>query len=189
MPRFRPLTLAIAGAVILGAILAVVYVTRGGPVHAPDSLSHFALTEHPQPLPSVAFSDANGKRHTLAEFKGHYVLLNLWAPWCAPCVQELPSMLKLQAAMGGKLIVVPVDVGRNEAIEAAQFLKSHGVGALPVFLDNDIALVRAMKAYGLPLTVLIGPDGKEVGRAAGGGDWGTPESIAYIQAITARASS
>jgi thiol-disulfide isomerase/thioredoxin len=189
MPRFRPVLLAIAAVVVAAAVLALIYGRSAAPVHAPDSMAHFALTPNPAPLPSVAFSDAAGKRHTLAEFKGRYVLLNLWATWCAPCVQELPSMVKLQKAMGSKLTVVPVDVGRGDAADAANFLKSHGVGSLPLYLDSDIALVRAMKAYGLPLTVLIGPDGKEVGRAAGGADWGAPDSVAYIQAITARASS
>lgn len=191
MPQFRPLTLAIAAAIAAGAILAVVYVTRGGPVHAqaPDTLAHFALSKNPPPLPDVAFSDALTKRHTLKEYRGRYVLLNLWATWCAPCVKELPSLAKLQKAMGDKLAVVPVDVGRNEALDAAQFMKSHGAGTLPVYLDSNVALVRAFRAYGLPLTVLIGPDGKEVGRANGDADWGADESVRYLQAITARASS
>jgi thiol-disulfide isomerase/thioredoxin len=189
MPRNRPLLLAIAAAVAIGAILAVVYVKRSGPVNAPDTLTHFALTANPAPLPGVAFSDASGKRHTLAEFRGKTVLLNLWATWCAPCVKELPSLAKLQKAMGDKLTVVPVDVGRDTPAEAAAFLKSHGINGLPAYLDADIALVRAFKAYGLPLTVLIGPDGKEIGRANGEADWGADESVAYLQAITARASS
>lgn len=185
----RPLTLAIAAAIATGAILALVYVMRSGPVHAPDSLARFALTQNPAPLPDVAFSDALGKRHALKEFRGRYVLLNLWATWCAPCVKELPSLAKLQKAMGDKMTVVPVDVGRNEAVDAAQFLKAHGAGGLPVFMDSDIALVRALKSYGLPTTVLIGPDGKEVGRASGEADWGAEDAVKYFQAITARASS
>ncbi|HEX2594329.1 MAG TPA: TlpA disulfide reductase family protein [Rhizomicrobium sp.] len=192
MPRLKPLYLAIAAVIAFGAILAVVYVKRSGPVHAttpPATMAHFALSEHAPPLPDVAFSDARGVRHTLEEYRGRYVLLNLWATWCAPCVKELPSLAKLQKAMGDKLAVVAVDVGRNEALDAAQFMKSHGAGALPVFLDSNVALVRAFKAYGLPLTVLIDPNGKEVGRASGEADWGAADSVKYLQAITARASS
>jgi len=189
MPRFRLLVLALVAVVAAGAVLWLVYGTRGGPVHAPDTMAHFSLTEHPAPLPAVTFSDLAGKRHTLAEFKGRYVLLNLWATWCAPCVKELPTLAKLQAAMGDKLAVIPVDVGRNETKDSAAFLKSHGAGALPVYRDSDIMLVRTLQAYGLPLTILIGPDGKEVGRAAGEADWGADASVEYLQAITARASS
>jgi thiol-disulfide isomerase/thioredoxin len=189
MPQLKPLTLAIAAAVAAGAILAVVYVKRSGPVHAPDTMARFVLSQHAPPLPDVAFSDALAKRHTLKEFKGRYVLLNLWATWCAPCVKELPSLARLQKAMGDKLAVVPVDVGRNEALDAAQFMKSHGAGTLPVYLDSNVALVRALRAYGLPLTILIAPNGKEIGRAAGEADWGADVSVKYLQAITARASS
>jgi thiol-disulfide isomerase/thioredoxin len=189
MPRFRPLSLAIAMAVALGAILALIYVKRSGHVHAPDSIAHFALSPAPVALHDVAFSDALGHRHTLAEFKGHYVLLNLWATWCAPCVKELPSLAKLQKTMGNQLVVVPVDVGRGEALDAAKFLQDHGAGALQVYLDSDIALVRTLKAYGLPTTVLIDPKGREIGRAAGDADWGAASSVRYLQAITARASS
>jgi len=189
MPQFRPLYLAMVVAVSAGAILAVVYGMRSGPVHAPDTMARFSLSQHAPPLPDVAFSDALGRRHTLREFRGRYVLLNLWATWCAPCVKELPSLAMLQRAMGGKLAVVPVDVGRNEALDAAQFMKGHGAGTLPVYLDSNVALVRALRAYGLPLTILIDPNGKEVGRAAGEADWGADGSVKYLQAITARASS
>src|SRR4051812_31385262 len=112
MPQFKPLFLAIVIAVATGAILAVVYVMRSSPVHAPDTMARFSLSQHAPPLPDVAFSDALAKRHTLKEFKGRYVLLNLWATWCAPCVKELPSLAKLQKAMGTRLAVVPIDVGR-----------------------------------------------------------------------------
>ncbi len=189
MPRFRLILLAIAAVVAAGAVFALVYVKGTGPVHAPDTLSRFALTSKPVSLPGVAFSDAAGKRHTLAEFKGRYVLLNLWATWCAPCVQELPSLLKLKKAMGSSLVVMPVDVGRGDAAEAVQFFKSHGVAELPVYLDSDIALVRALKGYGLPLTVLIDPKGREIGRAAGPADWGAAESVTYFQAITTATGS
>jgi hypothetical protein len=60
---------------------------------------------------------------------------------------------------------------------------------LQVYLDSDIALVRTLKAYGLPTTVLIDPKGREIGRAAGDADWGAASSVRYLQAITARASS
>src|SRR6185369_10047606 len=108
MPRVRPLLLAILAAAAALAVFALVYVMERGPVHAPakpDALARFALSAGPQALPPVAFSDAAGKRHTLAEFRGHYVLVNLWATWCAPCVQELPSLLKLKEAMGDTLVV------------------------------------------------------------------------------------
>ncbi len=97
LPRFRPLTIAVAA----GTLLAVLYGIIALAVHArtrpPASLAPLALTRNAAPVPQVAFADAKGNPHTLAEFKGRYVLLNLWASWCAPCVRELPALARLQA--------------------------------------------------------------------------------------------
>ena len=103
-------------------------------------------------------------RHALADFKGHYVLLNLWATWCAPCVAELPALAKLKAAVPG-LKVLAVDVGQDKADAAAAFLKSHNAAQLGTYVDTDMALMHAFGAYGLPTTVLIDPKGKEIATA------------------------
>ncbi len=77
------------------------------------------------------------------------MLVNLWATWCAPCVQELPSLVKLQQAVPG-LKVLAVDVGHDKPEKAAAFLKSHKAGSLGVYVDTELALLRAFGAYGLP---------------------------------------
>src|SRR6185312_5826685 len=74
----------------------------------------------PAPVPKVSFVDAKGGKHSLADYKGHYVLLNLWATWCAPCVAELPALTKLKATVPG-LAVVAVDVGHDKSDVAEAF--------------------------------------------------------------------
>ncbi|HEX4296135.1 MAG TPA: TlpA disulfide reductase family protein, partial [Rhizomicrobium sp.] len=134
-----------------------------------------------------AFEGVDGARHTLADFKGHYVLLNLWAVWCAPCVKELPALARLQAALPkGGLEVVPVDVARGTQADAAAFLKAHGAARLPAFIDGDLAMMRVFGAYGLPLTVLIDDKGREIARAVGPADWDAPDAIDYFKALTAK---
>ncbi len=185
--RFRPLTIAVAA----GMLLAVLYGIIALAVHArsspPAALKPLALTRNPKAVPQVAFTDAEGNSHTLAQFKGGYVLLNLWAPWCAPCVRELPALARLQAALPrGRLSVVAVDVGRGSAADAHAFLVAHGAGALGVYVDSDIALVRTLGAYGLPLSVVIDPKGKEFARAEGAVEWSSKDSVAYFKKLTAR---
>jgi thiol-disulfide isomerase/thioredoxin len=138
--------------------------------------------ETPQPAPDVAFFDAKGVRHPLSEFRGRYVLLNLWATWCAPCVAELPALARLKAAAPG-LRVLAVDVGRDKADAATDFLKSHHASFLGTLVDNDITLVRAFGAPVMPTTVLIDPDGKVVARAQGAEDWATTQNVAYFNAL------
>jgi len=155
------------------------------PPAIPASLARLTPSKAPAPVAAVAFTAKDGKRHAIAEFKGRYVLLNLWAVWCAPCVKELPALAKLQAGTPG-LSVVPVDVARGTPADAAAFLKAHGAAALPAYVDTDLALMRTFGAYGLPLTILIDGKGREIARAVGPAEWDAPESIAYFKALTAR---
>src|ERR1700744_644527 len=82
----RPIVLAAAAAVILIGAL-VLYVMPSGPVHAPPSLAALIPAKPAVAVPDTAFTDGMGKRHLISEFKGHYVLLNMWATWCGPCVK------------------------------------------------------------------------------------------------------
>lgn len=152
--------------------------TRG----ASDSLAKLK-SENPRPVPGVTFTDTSGHMHNLREFRGHYVLLNLWATWCAPCVRELPSLSRLQEKAGTKTVeVVPVNVGRGTATETAAFLKRHHAN-LPVYLDTKSAFLRAFGAFGLPLTVLIDPQGREIARASGAVVWDAKDSISYFRVL------
>jgi thiol-disulfide isomerase/thioredoxin len=181
--------LAIAAALVIVAGLAVLYgkklVTVHAPAGPPASLAQLVPAKTPQPIPDVAFMGADGARHSLAEFKGKYVLLNLWAPWCAPCVKELPALAKLKSAVpGGRFDVIAVDVGRGTAADARSFLDAHGAGPLATYVDSDLALLRAFGAFGLPLTVLIDPQGREIGRAVGPAAWDTPDAVAYFRSLS-----
>ena len=73
-----------------------------------------AETKAPSRAPDGFSSMPAGGKHCIGDFKGHYVLLNLWATWCAPCVSELPALAKLQAAVPG-LKVLAVDVGHDKS--------------------------------------------------------------------------
>lgn len=186
MPRLtaRTVAAALAALIVVGAV--ALYMIHLAGVHAkpPQSLAALAFDAQPQAMADVAFADASGARHAVSDFKGHYVLLNLWATWCAPCVKELPALARLKAAVPG-LAVVTVNVGRGNATDTAGFLKAHDAGSLPVYMDTSVALIRAFGAAGLPLTVLIDPQGREVARASGPADWDQDDAIAWFKALTA----
>jgi len=179
---------AVATAVGAAVLLAVLYWKTGSTVHAPPpSLAPLRLTEPAKPAPTLVFAGAGGKLHGLGEFRGRLVLLNLWATWCAPCVQELPALAKLEASLPpGRFVVVAVDVGRDEPGDAAAFLKAHGAGGLAAYVDANAAMLRAFGAYGLPMSVLIDANGREIARAEGPADWSAPDSIAWFKRTARR---
>lgn len=181
---------AIVGALAVLALGAVLYVITGNSVQPavalgpPPALAPYKPGK-PAAVPQVAFVDDKGTRLMPTSFKGRYVLLNLWAPWCAPCVKELPSLARLKAAIPKQQFdVIAVDVGRGTAADARAFLDSHGAKGLDTYVDSNIALLRAFSAFGLPLTILIDPQGREVGRAIGPVTWDSKDAIDYFKSLS-----
>lgn len=173
-------------AVIAAGIVALFYVTRVSRVHEgpPPALAKLQPDKAPAAVPAVAFVDAGGGTHRLSDYRGRYLLLNLWATWCAPCVKELPALSGLKQAMAGQnFAVVAVDVGRDSSDDAAKFLKSHRAGSLAVYRDTNAAFLHAFGAYGLPMTVLIDPQGREVARAIGAVEWNDKAAIAWFRDV------
>ena len=170
--------------VVVIAVVAVLYVNRGS-VHAeakPASLAALAEVK-PQAAPAVAFTDAAGKPHEIGEFRGHYVLLNMWATWCGPCVKELPELAKLKGDVPAGFTVVAVNVGRSTEAETQAFLAAHSAKALDAYTDHNLAVMRAFQVYGLPVTVLIDPKGQIVARADGPASWDAPEAVDYFKSL------
>ena len=189
-PRTRLFaTLAAGLATVVAA--AVLYGISGRDVHAtaapPAVLDKLKLTQGRPAAPDIGFVDAMGKPFKLADFHGRFMLVNLWATWCAPCINELPELARLQKELPqDRITVVPVDVlERLDAEKLGEFLMMHGADGLPVYIDNDRATQRGFIANELPLTVLIDAEGREVARAAGGQKWDDPASAAYLKAISA----
>ena len=176
------ISLAVIAALALGVLYGKGLLSVHQGFEPPASLAALKLEKAPKAAPDVHFTDAAGDRHALDAFHGRYVLLNMWATWCGPCVNELPSLARLaEFAPGLKVLAIDTD---HEKVDAAAFLKSHNAGSLPVYVDSDRMLLRSFVVPGLPTTILIGPDGKVIARAEGPADWGTPEAVAYFKRIT-----
>ena len=176
------ISLAVVTALVLGVLYGKGLLSVHQGIEPPASLSALVVEKTPKAAPDVHFADALGNRHALSAFRGRYVLVNLWATWCAPCVSELPSLARLsRLAPGLKVMAVNTDTTK---VDAAGFLKSHDAGALEVYLDSDRMMLRSFVVPGLPATILIGPDGKEVARAEGPAEWGSAEAITYFKRIT-----
>ncbi|SNT72947.1 TlpA disulfide reductase family protein [Paracoccus seriniphilus] len=134
----------------------------------------------------LGFTDPDGGEHFLADYRGKVVLLNFWATWCAPCREEMPSLEKLQAEMGGDdFAVVPVATGRNAPDKITKFFDETGVQNLPVLLDPKQQLAREMGVLGLPVTILIDREGHEVARLLGDADWAGEPAKEVIRQLTA----
>ena len=148
------------------------------------------LHDSPREGSDIGFTDASGAAVSLADFAGKVVVLNFWATWCPPCRAEMPTLDALQAGMGGEdLVVLAVATGRNMVPAIEKFYAEAEIRHLPIYLDpkGQIGpLARSFGVAGLPVTVVLDREGREVGRLTGEADWNAPEARSLLAALVAR---
>ncbi len=138
----------------------------------------------PKPVAEAEFGHIDGTTHTLAEYRGKWVVLNFWATWCAPCRKEMPMLAALETDYGGDgFAVVTVATGRNSPIAIERFFDEIGVTNLPLFVDPDLNLARPLGVVGLPITVILDPEGQEVARMIGEATWDGESARAILTAL------
>ena len=94
------------------------------------------------------------------------VLLNFWATWCSFCIEEMPDLVKLQSRLESQgFTILGVDVGET-AEQAGPFVKKMGLN-FPIVLDGDNTVAQNYNLVGIPVSYLIGPDGKILGEYHG----------------------
>jgi len=152
---------------------------------ANGEMKGLVVEARPTPAPQVAFTDAAGKTHTLAEFKGRAVVLNLWGTFCAPCVAEMPTLAKLKTETAGQSItILPVSVDtEDDRANAKAFIARRP--PLPFYSDPNYAIAYAVTppVAGLPTTLLIDRNGLIRARVAGGADWSGPDALRVVRAL------
>lgn len=149
-----------------------------------DDMKKLMFSPEPKPLPAVALVGLDEAPRSLAEFQGKWVALNFWAAWCPPCRKEMPGLQRLQAAMGGDHFeVVTVATGRNPLPSIKKFMGEAGATSLVALRDPGSDLARAMGVMGLPVTVILDPDGREVGRLIGEAQWDGANARAVLAAL------
>jgi thiol-disulfide isomerase/thioredoxin len=155
---------------------------------AKGAMAGLQLTKEPEPEPTTPFKDAAGHIHTLADFKGKVLVVNVWANWCAPCKEEIPSLAKLQTGLAGKdITILPISVGKGEdEMEGHAFIDRNP--PLAFYTEPTYALAFAFKPVveGMPTTILYDRHGVEQARLAGGADWSGPDARRVIDTLLAQ---
>jgi len=146
-------------------------------------MTTFVFKPQPEPLPDVRFLDGKGEEVSLKDWKGKVVLLNVWATWCAPCREEMPALDRLQGELGSdKFQVVALAVDKSGLDGARKFLTDIKVEKLALFADPTARDGTVLKVYGMPTTILIDREGREIGRLIGPAAWDSAEAKRLIEA-------
>ncbi len=142
----------------------------------------FDLLDPPRPLPELRFVDGEGRPLTIADFRGKVILLNIWATWCIPCLREMPTLDRLQAKLGGprfEVVVLSIDIGGIPVVE--KFYRALKLDSLGIYVDKTLRVKRDLGIVGIPTTLLIDRQGREIGRLAGPAEWDSKEAIKAIR--------
>jgi peroxiredoxin len=183
------LTAAIAIAVTVRYFLAVQSGVRAEQGSACSALQPQAVGEQ---APAFELADLGGKKQRLAAHRGKVVLLNFWATWCPPCVEELPSLVALRRALEGKdFAVLTVSVDDSAAIVKSFFAKhkrplgreDRDPAALPVLMDPGKKVSASYGTEKFPETYLVDRDGVARLKFVYKRDWSSPAALACIRSL------
>lgn len=142
----------------------------------------------PKPAGTTEFMTFEGEPLTLDQWQGKWVLLNFWATWCAPCRKEMPMLSQLQTDLGGDdFQVLTIATSRNAPPKIKSFFESINVDNLPLHRDPKSMLARQMGVLGLPVTLILNPEGQEIARLTGDADWSSDQAKAVLKALLQRA--
>ncbi|NMD07808.1 MAG: TlpA family protein disulfide reductase [Phyllobacteriaceae bacterium] len=125
--------------------------------------------------------DDAGRDVPLAAFRGQVIVLNLWAPWCLPCREEMPALSRLQvklAVQGG--VVLPLSFDWRGAEGVKQFYAATHITNLSVLVGDAPNLQAATGMVGLPSTLIIAPTGEHVGTVIGAANWDDEATLNYL---------
>ncbi len=146
-------------------------------------MKDFKLLPAPRLLPDVNFLDVTGKPVKLSDFRGKLVLLTLWATWCPYCSIEMPMLSDMQDAFGRQqFMVLPISVDKEGPRIVKKYLEEKSIN-LPTYSDPKMMAYSALQLRGVPASILIDQEGREIGRISGETNWKAPEAAALIKAF------
>jgi thiol-disulfide isomerase/thioredoxin len=160
------------------------------PVAAAGSPNNFVVHDAAKGLPEIQFEGGDGHPQNLTDFRGKVVLLNVWATWCVPCRREMPTLDRLQTELGSTdLQVIPMSINRGGVDAVRKSYAESGIQQLRVFIDVSSKASFALGVVGLPTTIRIDRESREIGRLTGGAEWDSLEMVAFLKSIITRQAS
>lgn len=187
-------TKIVAPIAILAVFIAVVLVIPDGDDNSNGSgalaalqtgdMAKLAVHDTPFTPMSSTFADAEGAPMTVADLSGKIVVMNFWATWCAPCRAEMPSIDRLAGELGSDdIAIMAVSTDRGDIGRIEKFFEEIEIQNLAIYRDQKSELAREAGAFGLPMTIILDRDGREIARLLGEAEWDSIEAKAIIRKL------
>ena len=177
--------MVVAGAMAAGLLLRHFHGSSGTSQAGPLG---FVMHSQAKQLDNVSFVKGDGASVQLADLKGKVLLLNIWATWCPPCRKEMPSLDRLQAKLGGsdfEVVALSIDTDAKGLSSVKTFYTQVGIRHLRIFQDPTWTAGFKLGTVGVPTTLLIDRQGRELGRLTGTAEWDGGEALALVRGAMA----
>ena len=136
--------------------------------------------------PAFQLEDTNGNQVSLSDLRGKVVLVNFWATWCPPCIEEMPSMEMLNKVMAGyDFVMLAINTEENGRSAVADFLKKTPYN-FPVLYDDKGVVQKRYGVFKFPESFIVGKDGIVAEKIIGPLDWSSPRTIAHLKNLARR---
>ena len=150
-------------------------------IEKPD-IENIVINKIPKTYQEIVFKDLNQKDIDLANYKGKLLILNFWATWCAPCLEEMPSLDLLQSdSRLNNLMIFPINIGQENLSKSENFFKELKIKNLNIYSDPKVKLPKKFLIRGIPTTILINKEGKEFARIIGSIDFNDRKFINWLK--------
>ena len=149
-------------------------------IEKPD-INNIVINKIPKTYKEIVFKDLNQKDIDLASYKGKLLILNFWATWCAPCIEEMPSLDQLQSdSKLNNLKIFPINIGQEDLSKSVDFFKELKIKNLNIYFDPTVNLAKKFSLRGIPTTILFNKEGEEFARIIGSIDFNSQKFIEWL---------
>ena len=146
------------------------------------NLKNLVIHKDPIKLEKINFKNINNEIINLSDFKNSLIIINFWATWCAPCIEEMPSLNKLQSNTDFKsLEIIPINIGRDSVEKSSDFYKKLKINNLELYFDESVELANKFLLRGLPTTIFVNKNGEEFARIIGYVDFDNKKIIEWLK--------
>ena len=179
-PSLQPLLLIVL--ILIGVGIIFLLQTKDSSFN----LSGSPRLEQGVPAPDFILPGLDGQMVRLADYRGKVVLLNIWATWCPPCVDEMPSMEKLyQTLKADGFEILAVSMDESGAPTVRPFMEKHQLN-FPALTDTEGAIKSLYQTTGVPESFIIDKDGVIVEKVIGPRDWASPGAVRFFRNLIQR---
>ena len=151
-------------------IIVFIYLISSSSSYAIQELNikNLVIHKNPKKLEKINFKNINNETINLNSFEKSLIIINFWATWCAPCIEEMPSLNRLKTnPIFNNLEIIPINVGKDNIEKTKDFYKKLKIKDLKIYFDKDVELAKKFLLRGLPTTVFVNKQGEEFARVIG----------------------